>query len=430
MGKPKRIALMWYCKTPRGWLRFPAIIDKEHGRDVARTGWVMERGELTHYPEGRWQLRSWNDGKLVHTNLPEQVKHGADAARFRERELHKAKQAAGEIRRSLTMKDGMRAYILDLQRRHVLEAAEQARVVLEEFDEVCGSMFVKMVTRDCIFRYHAKLRKRGLSERTIANKHNRVRAFLRFHKIDVAFMPPVPRYEKKLPTIYTPGEISILRSAADEYMGLVIDMALMLGLRDQELVYASWSDVDFHHSVFRVQGKPALGFAVKDSEQRDVPIPTDLLSRLAEWKVAHPDTSLILGTRTDEPNGHLLRSLKRLAQGAGLNCGQCKSCLKHVPPVTGQKIIKRQADPTTGQECQRWQLHKFRRTYLTTLLRSGVDAKTVQHFAGHADLKTTLQYLSPAGADEMQAKINTIQWGSPGPESKPLKKPRRSAARG
>jgi integrase len=197
-------------------------------------------------------------------------------------------------------------------------------------------------------------------------------------------------------------------------MRLAIDMALILGLREQELMHACWADVDFHHATYRVTGKPDLGFVVKDAEERLLNIHSELLTRLQAERDRQPKTRLILGTRNDAPNGHLLRSLKRLAQKAGLNCGRCESCLSHEPNELEDRprLVVRKVDPNTGQECAEWTLHKFRRTCLTTMLRQGVDAKSVQNFAGHAELDTTLKYLAPALGIEMQAKVNAIQWGN------------------
>ena len=48
---------------------------------------------------------------------------------------------------------------------------------------------------------------------------------------------------------------------------------------------------------------------------------------------------------------------------------------------------------------------------MTTLLRDGVEFRTVQHLAaGHAKLETTLRYLRPAEGDELQGKINNVKW--------------------
>jgi integrase len=77
---------------------------------------------------------------------------------------------------------------------------------------------------------------------------------------------------------------------------------------------------------------------------------------------------------------------------AGLNCGHCVGCKEQ-------------------NECERWYLHKFRATYTTNLLRSGVDARTVMKYTGHEDLATVMRYLSPAELPETQQKINAIDWG-------------------
>lgn len=109
-------------------------------------------------------------------------------------------------------------------------------------------------------------------------------------------------------------------------MRIVIEMGLKLGLRDQEIVYAEWKDIDWQESVFRVQGKPFWNFKVKDSGQREIPVPTDLLATLKKWHAKRPKSRLIAGTNSDNPNGKLLRLLKRLARNVGLDkCEGCKA---------------------------------------------------------------------------------------------------------
>jgi integrase len=197
-------------------------------------------------------------------------------------------------------------------------------------------------------------------------------------------------------------------------MRLVIDLAYMLGLREQELMYSMWSDIDWDHALFRVQAKKGDGweFMPKDKEQRELGIPAVLLKRLEDHRAKQPkDTRLILATDSGKPNTHLLRTLKRLAQKAGLNCNHCESCLRSRKPVkekSSNPLVTKVADPFTGQECEQWELHKFRRSFLTKMLRNGIDARTVQAFAGHSSLDVTLRYLRPASATEMQTKLNAI----------------------
>lgn len=181
-------------------------------------------------------------------------------------------------------------------------------------------------------------------------------------------------------------------AAADPFMRLVVEMGLKLGLREQEITYAEWDDVSWNDAVFRVQGKPHWGWKIKDNEMREIPIGSEVLEHLKIRKQAFPNSKLIVGTASDHPNQHFLRTLKRLARRAGLNCGKCHGCSTEV------------------QECENWTLHKLRRTFCTTLLRNGVDARTVSAWAGHADLATTLRYLRPSSAKEMQEKVNAVQW--------------------
>jgi integrase len=274
-----------------------------------------------------------------------------------------------------------------------MEAAAQARLTLDEFTPLANATYVRgAATRETVLRYHTAMRKRELSERTIANRHDRLRSFFRWCGIDTKFMPPAPRYEKTLPTIYTSAQTAAILEAADEYMRLAILLGLKLGLRELEIAHAEWSDVNWEKSVFRVSGKPHWEFKVKDAEERDVPIPKDVMAALREWQSKYPKSRLIVGTKGGKPNFHLLRTLKRLVRRNELNCGQCGGC------------------KSESQECEKWTLHHLRRTYCTTLLRNGVDASTVQRWAGHADLQTTMRYLRPSEAQESQDKINAVKW--------------------
>lgn len=384
----RAVSLVWRCKTPYGWRRFPVLFDS-HKR--IRKGWVMEHGEESHYPIGHFQIRSYSGSRLVWTPVEtDDPVLAMIAARAHKKKLITEGGAHDDLKR---LKNAAAAYVQDCKDRRAFEAAEQARNVLDEFVPLCAVSYVGGVTRQHVLDFHKVLRKRGCSDRTVANKHLRLKSFLKFAGVDVkAVMPPVPKYEAKLPTIYTPEEIAAILTATDEYLRIVIELGLKLGLREQEISHAEFGDVNEKDHTFRVQSKPRYKFRVKDSEQRDIPIPTDLLARLKEWKENHSKGRLIVPTATGEPNQKLLRSLKRLARRAGLNCGRCDGCKGEL------------------QECQQWTLHKFRRTFCTTLLRNGIDLKTCQSLMGHSDLASTMRYLRPASTKEMQSQINAIKW--------------------
>lgn len=107
----------------------------------------------------------------------------------------------------------------------------------------------------------------------------------------------------------------------------------------------------------------------------------------------HPGQSLILGTKGGTPDRKMLRALKALAKRAKLNCGKCDGCKGN------------------NRECQEFTLHKLRRTFITAMLRNGFDLRTVQSWAGHRDIQSTMRYLRPASAKEIQDKLGRrIEW--------------------
>jgi integrase len=205
-----------------------------------------------------------------------------------------------------------------------------------------------------------------------------VKAFLRFNELDTKKLAPAaPKYEKGLPEVYTGAEIqTFFDSLTQDQHKLLFTVLLQCGLREMEAVYLCWPDIKYSTRTLLVCSKPDLGFAVKDKEEREVPLSDGLIEMFKAWRTAHPDTRLVFGTRTDKPDTHLLRTLKRLVNAAGLNCGACDGCRDY-------------------NECQNWYLHKFRHTFCTQLLRNGVDMRTVQALMGHSDIATTMRYLRP-----------------------------------
>jgi integrase len=53
-------------------------------------------------------------------------------------------------------------------------------------------------------------------------------------------------------------------------------------------------------------------------------------------------------------------------------------------------------------------LHKFRATYATRALQSGVDIRTVQDWLGHKDIESTMRYLQPARGQAARDGINKV----------------------
>jgi integrase len=386
------------CQTEDGWKYYPVVMGKK-GR--VKPDYARVNGKAVHFPVGHYELRFYEGRKLRYENVGNNAADALTAMLAKEKMLT-AKTAARdagvtlpEVPGRVYLRRAAGLYVDDRKNHGAKEAARDAELVTGEFIADCGKTFLDEVTKDDLLCYQKNLRKQGQTDRTVANKHQRLRSFFRFAGVDVkAVMPAKPKFEKALPTVYTDEQINTLLTAADSdpYMRLAIELGLKCGLRDLEIVYLEWPDINWQDKTLRVQGKPSWGFKVKDSEQRDVPIPDDLLARLENWRTDHGKNRLILGTKKGNPNMHVLRQLKRLVNRAKLNCGVCEGCKSSV------------------KECQGWTLHKLRRTYATKLLRNAIDLRTVQAYMGHADLASTMRYLRPASTKETQERINAIQW--------------------
>ena len=388
-------------KTAEGWRRSPAARGA-NGR--IKPGYASIDGKPVRVESFYYEVRYYENRQAQY----ESAGTNATEAETRRRQIENQSTAkavaesaglkveAADTRK--TLKEAAKEYIEYTDGKQATEAAEQARNVTDEFMKIARRTFVDEVTRGDVLKFHQALRKRGCSDRTVANKHARLKSWLLFAGHDKCQLPPKPKYELQLPTVYTTDQISSILGAADPYMSIVILLALKCGLRDQEIAHLEWSSVDLHKKVLRVRANSRFGFKVKDSEQREVPIPTDLLNELKVRKDANPNTTLVVGTESDTPNRKLLRTLKRLVSRNKLGCGHCEGC----------KAARGSRKEWTG--CSEWTLHKFRRTYATRILQAGSDVKTVQALMGHADLASTMRYLRPAESAGLQDLVNRVKW--------------------
>jgi len=389
------VKLMIRYKDASGtWRRSPAARGA-NGR--VKPGHALVDGQVVAVKNGRYDIRSTVNRRTIY----EAAGKSASVADARRQQLElksvvieHAKEAGVEIVEapvSRSLRATAAAYIKNAEKRRAFEAALQARLVTTEFMKIVKCVNVDEVSQDDIFRYHEWLRKNQCGDRTVANKHARLASWLKFGGIDPRNIPPKPRYEEKLPDVYSSEQTRVLLAKAKPYMRICILLGLKCGLRDQEMQHVEFRDVNWQDRTLRVRAKPQWEFTVKTWEQRNVPVPADVLKALKDWQSKSATQTLILGTKNRAPNGKLLLMLKGTAKRAGLNCGRCDGC---------QKL----------NQCQEFTLHRLRRTYITTMLRGGIDLRSVQAYAGHHRLETTMRYLAPESAPEAQAKVNAVKW--------------------
>jgi hypothetical protein len=62
----KKTVIVRLCKTPYGWRRYPAVLDKS-GR--IKPGLVLADGEEREFPVGRYQVRSYAGRRTVYKDV-------------------------------------------------------------------------------------------------------------------------------------------------------------------------------------------------------------------------------------------------------------------------------------------------------------------------------------------------------------------------
>ena len=391
----KKVALYWYCRTPEGWKRYPAAMGR-NGK--VRPGYAQIGRAQIHYPEGHYLLRHTEGRKTVWTPAGDEATHAkAEQILATSRLVAKgAARAAGtqivDSRGRIPLRRKSIAYIERQEARGKLKHVERFRSAIEEFLQSTGADYADQLNEQKVLRWYADMRKKGNEDRTIHNKHVSVFGFLKWAGVETKPLAQrAPKYTKKEVEIYEPGELKIFFDALKKpYHRMVFEVLLKTGLRMQEAMFLEWHNFNFGRGTLTLRERNAEGFEIKDRAERTLPVPADLIEHLKEWKETHGGR-LVLGTSNDTPNWKWLPLLKVLVRNAGLNCGHCQACRDR-------------------NECERWYLHKFRATYITNLLRAGIDARTVMKYSGHEDLETILRYLAPAESAETQAKVNAIIW--------------------
>ena len=256
------------------------------------------------------------------------------------------------------------------------EIGADYRFKLASFVKVCRKTYLDEIGDDDVITYVATLQSQGLSARTIENRCTVLNTFLRRYdfkdKVKKRF---VPKATEKVASAYSAAEVRAILAASTAEERILFRFFLGLGMREREVMFAAWQDVDFEKGLFKVTEKKDAGFKIKDKEERLIPIDSQLLDNLRKRYKKKKHERWIFPTDRGLPNGHMLRKLQELGLREGLNCGQCRT--------------KKRASCRDHACCKQLGLHKFRRTYATLHREQGVSMRTLMDWLGHSMLETT-----------------------------------------
>lgn len=166
---------------------------------------------------------------------------------------------------------------------------------------------------------------------------------------------------------------TILSDFKDSKYYLVILLSLKCGMRLGEILGLTWDNVDLKENKIhvvqqykKINGKYQIGTLKSKNSNRIIPISKEVAETLKEVKVRYIDNRIV-NFKNNSLSTHLNKELKKYN-------------------IT---------------------IHELRHTYATTLIKNGLDFKTVAKLLGH-DVEQTMKTYSHVTSDMMDRATNII----------------------
>jgi integrase/recombinase XerD len=336
-------------------------------------------------PDGRYFVEWWERGKRKRQAAGSTTADALEAVRRRK---HIIEGKALGIEDSATADDSNAARTpLHVALRRYLDVVEglkkpntlrKYKAVLNRFlDFFSDRTKAESITPDDLNQFMVHLKKKhNLDNNSVRHNIVIVAQFLKKQgRPGMTRNIDLPGEIRSLPQEYSDDELNSFFAICTSEEKTLFLTFLLTGFREQEVVYLGWNDINSSLSTVRVTAKPDLGFFPKRWEEREVPVPKQLIESLQ----IHPHfekSRFVFPSPRGNRELHMLDKCKDVAKRANL-------------------------DPA------RFDLRKFRSTYATRMLRAGFDVRTVQHWMGHKSLETTMRYLSPAR--DVRERLDNVQ---------------------
>jgi len=368
--------------------RYCAVVEAGNGR--IKPNYVIVDGKQEFHKEGAYYL-SWYEGKKVKRMSVGTEANVADARRHKQEQILGAKAAGIKVVEekapdSPLLVNATAEYLAEITAQKKSATAKSYRNSIRLFTQSCSKQTLAEIDRKDLLAFITYLRDQKFTPYTVRMRFSIVFAFLNEYCGWVKFkkewkrgdelifkQTDWPQYTEAEPEVYEREELDKLFAACDPQEHLWFSFFLMTGMREQEVMYATWKAVDFQNNTISVRHNPQHGWQPKAYKERTIPVPQALIDELKASK-RQGNCDLLFPTFRCKPQTQFWDKLKVVAERADL-------------------------DPETF-----W-LHKFRATFCTGHLRSGSDLRTVMSWMGHSDIASTMRYLKPNGGPEVRSRV-------------------------
>lgn len=194
------------------------------------------------------------------------------------------------------------------------------------------------------------------------------------------------KIEEKEVLSFNDKEIAELLNAIKEpiFKNIVL-FALNTGCRISEIINLQWNDVDFENMVINIRNKE--NFKTKSGKNRQIPLTNLLLELFNNIKQVQNNIIPIYNA-----GGYVFIS----------NLYKTKYS-RHTITEKLKEYLRKLNFP------EKFHFHCLRHTYITNLVKAGVNINYIKLLAGHGDLKTTERYVH-ISIYELKNALNSINF--------------------
>lgn len=359
--------------------RFCPVVIAPNGR--VKPDWVIVNGTSEKHEEGHYYIEWREDGARRRKSVGNSASQAAARQARKEFELTAVDQGVAVVpeetqERRRTVKAAVSMYLEEIELSKKPKTLSAYSLALQYFTESCHKVYVEDIERIDMLRYAAFLReKKAQAPRSVRNKFADVMTFLKSQEIvGLVKKGDWPKFVQSDVETYEPEELDLFFAICHPDERLWFEFFLMTGMREQEVIFCTWRDVNAARGTVSMRWKPEYSWTPKNYKEREIPVPTKLIAALEKVRPTEA-RGLLFPTASGKPKHDFLDACKAVAKRSELNPDD-------------------------------WWLHKFRATFATMHLRAGVDLRTVQAWMGHVDLESTLRYLKPARSEQARDQVN------------------------
>lgn len=185
---------------------------------------------------------------------------------------------------------------------------------------------------------------------------------------------------------FTPEEVLIiLNSIGDKNFRDLVIFTLNTGLRVSEVINLQWKDISLAQKVITIRNKE--GFKTKSGRIRKIPLNESLVQLVNQltkdskgiFKFFKPDEYVFVNKRKNRfERSFISRKFK--------------------------EALRAHSFP------EKYHFHCLRHTFITELIKRGVNINFVKEIAGHSDIKTTMNYVHIV-TEDLRDAVNRINIG-------------------